>query len=335
MLSQSQRRVLQRARTVGGGELGMALDDGQCAALLALTIKDLNCLEQFTDLPKDIPEFFRADPPDSLRLEGYSITELFERALRCNADADTYFSCLAALHKSRLKYRRILATQPISSLDQVGPRALLQYGSMPPAELGALLFWRKWMFDIDNRAGQETGYLFEPIIAAAIGGISVSARQSPVRRRANQSKGRQVDCIRETYAYEIKLRVTIAASGQGRWQEELDFPLDCVESGFIPILIVFDPTVNPKLTELTKAYESTGGRAYIGDDAWAHMEGEAGASMARFLESYVRSPLEDLLKTLPAQLPDLALSISADAVVFKIGDVEHVVQRLSRETKPN
>ena len=28
-------------------------------------------------------------------------------------------------------------------------------------------------------------------------------------------------------AYEFKLRVTIAASGQGRWKEELDFPSDC------------------------------------------------------------------------------------------------------------
>jgi hypothetical protein len=29
----------------------------------------------------------------------------------------------------------------------------------------------EWLYDIDNRSAQETGYLFEPILAAAIGGI--------------------------------------------------------------------------------------------------------------------------------------------------------------------
>ena len=128
-------------------------------------------------------------------------------------------------------------------------------------------------------------------------------------------------------AYEIKLRVTIAASGQGRWQEELDFPQDAVESGFRPILIVLDPTPNPKLTELSNAFTDAGGVAFKGDDAWAHLETEAGNTMARFIESYVRTPLDDLLNSAPSDLPDLTLSMHADAVVFKIGAVEHSVPR--------
>ena len=119
------------------------------------------------------------------------------------------FACLAALHKARLKYERILETQPVPTIDQVGPRGLLQFGGMDVRALAGFLLWRKWVFDIDNRAGQETGYLFEPIIAAAVGGVPVSARKSPVRRRNAPSKGRQVDCLREKRAYEIKLRVTI------------------------------------------------------------------------------------------------------------------------------
>ena len=156
---------------------------------------------------------------------------LFERALALDADADTYFFCLAALHKSRLKYQRILSAQPLPTVDQVGPRALLQYGGMPPRQLTAFLFWRKWMFDIDNRAGQETGYLFEPIIAYAIGGFPVAASRSPVKRRSNTSKGRQVDCVRDSDAYEFKMRVTIAASGQGRWQEEVIFRSTVSQAG--------------------------------------------------------------------------------------------------------
>ncbi len=69
---------------------------------------------------------------------------------------------------------------------------------------------------IDNRAAQETGYLFEPIIANAIGGVSLSAAKSPIRRYRDPDRYRQVDCIRDKLAYEIKMRVTIAASGKGR-----------------------------------------------------------------------------------------------------------------------
>ena len=198
---------------------------------------------------------------------------------------------------------------------------------LPAPELSALLYWRKWMFDIDNRAGQETGYLFEPIIANAIGGVSVSARHSPIRRRNRPSQGRQVDCIKDRLAYEIKLRVTIAASGQGRWQEELDFPQDAVSSGFRPVLIVLDPTPNPKLTELANTFADAGGVVYKGDEAWAHLEEEAGNTMARFLETYVRMPLDDLLNSAPDDLPDLSLTMQADTVVFRIGSVEHSVSR--------
>ena len=329
MLSQSQRAIIQRAKTLGGGEQGVALDDERCVALLAVVMRDLECLEAFPELPKDLPDFFDVDPPDSLRLAGFDLFRLFERAVRLNADADTYFACLATLHKSRLKYRRILEVQPIPTVDQVGPRALLQYGPFPPRELAAFLFWRKWMFEIDNRAAQETGYLFEPIIASAVGGVPASARQSPVRRREDPSKGRQVDCIRDNLAYEVKLRVTIAASGQGRWQEEMDFPQDCVASGFVPVLVVFDATPNPKLTELRNAFVEVGGAAYVGDDAWLHLEAAAGPTMALFLDRYVRSPLDDLLRQMPTELPDLTLSMTAEAVVFKIADFRHTVPRLA------
>ena len=172
---------------------------------------------------------------------------------------------MASLHKARLKYQTILETQPIPTMEQVGPRGLLQYGTMSHASLGALLFWRKWFFDIDNRAGQETGYLFEPVIAYAVGGTPVPASRSPVKRSRDNSKGRQIDCLIGDHAYEIKIRVTIAASGQGRWGEELEFPVDCRTSGYKPILVVLDSTENPKLTELSRAFRDNGGEVYIGD----------------------------------------------------------------------
>ena len=326
MLSQNHKAMLEQVRAIGGGSQGVALSDEQCVGLLSIVVSDLGLSESFPELPLQAQAFFDI-APETLEISSLNLPDLFERLVDLNKDSDTYFRCLATLHKSRIKYKRILSTQPIPTLDQVGPRGLLQYGMSPSRELAALLYWRKWMFDIDNRAGQETGYLFEPIIASAIGGVSVGARNSPVKRRRDRRKGRQVDCIKERQAYEIKLRVTIAASGQGRWQEELDFPQDAVQSEFTPVLIVLDPTPNEKLTELAAAFTEAGGRAYIGNHAWDHLDNAAGETMANFLRNYVRVPLEDLLESAPADLPDLKLSMDADRVIFRIGDVEHTVSR--------
>ena len=329
MLSQNQKAILERVRALGGGSQGIALSDEQCVGLIAVVVRDLGLGDSFPQLPLVTGSFFDIIP-ESLHVPSIDLFNVYEKLLVLNRDADTYFQCLATLHKSRLKYRRILSTQPFPSFDQVGPRGLRQFGMLPSSELSALLSWRKWMFDIDNRAGQETGYLFEPIIANSIGGVSVGARHSPIRRRRLPSQGRQVDCIKDRLAYEIKLRVTIAASGQGRWQEELDFPQDARESGFRPVLIVLDPTTNPKLSELSDAFVASDGIVYAGDAAWEHLEREAGSTMGSFLDNYVRFPLATMLQSTPAQIPDLTLSMQADAVVFKVGAVEHSVPRQSK-----
>ena len=139
-------------------------------------------------------------------------------------------------------------------------------GAAPRMEEPAVLaaarwrYWRKWFYDTDNRAAQETGYLFEPILAAAIGGTPVSAARSPVRRSDDETKGRQVDCIKGKRAYEFKIRLTTAASGQGRWDRELAFPQDCASYDHIPVLVVLDDTTNPKLVELVHAFEAAGAR---------------------------------------------------------------------------
>ena len=287
-LSQSQRSLIERARNVGASDMAVSLDDAACSYLLARLAHDLDLAEQFPEVRGPISPFFETMPVSSLRLERVEFLPLAERLFASMPDADTYFSCLAALHKARLKFERILQRQPFSTMDQIGHRGLLQFGSMSPNALVAFLAWRKWLYDTDNRAAQETGYLFEPILAAAIGGAPVSAARSPVRRSNNSAKGRQVDCIKGKIAYEFKLRVTIAASGQGRWDEELTFPQDCESSSYVPVLVVLDSTDNPKLAELSAAFSDAGGDAYIGDAAWRMLESEAGPVMGVFLERYVR-----------------------------------------------
>ncbi len=323
-LTHAQRAILEKARALGGGGQAVALNDGACRFLIAVIAKDLGILDKFPEITGDVPPFFGQYPLASLELPGSAPLDLFERLVTVDPNGDTYFGCLAALHKARLKYERILEVQPLPTIDQVGPRGLLQFGTMGAHALTGFLLWRKWMFDIDNRAGQETGYLFEPIIAAAIGGTPAPSRKSPVKRTRDAAKGRQVDCIRGNRAYEFKIRVTIAASGQGRWSEELEFPIDCRGSGFVPVLVVLDPTTNPKLTELTRAFKENDGEVYIGTKAWEHLESTAGPTLGRFLKSYVHAPIAELLDALPPpeQMPELILNMTDTVFTASIdGDV--------------
>lgn len=328
-LTQSQKSIIEKARASGGGDLGVGLNDSACSYLVAVIASDLGVLGKIPELPSNVAPFFSGSSPDDLVITGLDFWQSLETLIKLVPDADTYFSCLAALHKSRMKYWKILSHQAVPTMDQVGPRSLLQYGHCDDAALAAFLLWRKWLFDIDNRAGQETGYLFEPIIANSIGGYPASSRKSPIRRGRDSNKGRQVDCIRGTLAYEIKIRVTIAASGQGRWQEELDFPADCVGSGYTPILVVLDPTSNPKLDELVRTFEAAGGATYIGDAAWAHLEEAAGSAMSVFLEKYVRTPIQSILSSTPPCLPDITLSMDEARLAMKVLGHECIYPRVA------
>lgn len=114
--------------------------------------------------------------------------------------------------------------------------------------------------------------------------------------------------------------MTIAASGQGRWREELEFPGDCRSSGFTPVLIVLDPTRNVKLDELEAAFKAQTGDVFIGLQAWSHLAGLAGDTMARFLERYIHEPLQALLDatTTGPELPELVLRMDSRDVHISV-----------------
>lgn len=303
-LKRDQEARLTRLRVLGG-ESPIRLDDCELGALACIALHDLG---------ERLPDFCNESELPRYAFNYYEIPIKDVRCPNCGdfrpfyaetdgqiPDFGSYFEALATLHKRRRKYRRILETQSIPAFVTVEPRALLEYGvtvrgaDAPTADaLASWLVLRKFLFDLDNRSAQETGYLFEPLIALAIGGVPYGARESPVRRKGNPHNGRQVDCIKDKVAYEFKLRVTIAASGQGRWGEELQFPEDCEAYGFIPVLVVLDPTENPKLTELQAAFAQHGGRSYVGTAAWDLLDREAGNRMATFLHKYVRSPMAQL-----------------------------------------
>ena len=326
-LSKAQSTAFEKVRARGAGDQGIALTDGSIRALISLVARDLALPPIEGVDPLGDQEFYEISPGSLSAGGAASALSAYCSLLQLGpVDTDTYFLSLAALHRARLKFANIVRSQGIPSLEQVGPRGLLQYGDISTRGLGSLIIVRKWLFDIDNRSAQETGYLFEPIIAGAVGGVPVSANASPIKR-SGIGGGRQVDCLRESQAYEIKIRVTIAASGQGRWKEELTFPTDCEASGYTPVLVVFDGTDNAKLSELGDAFLKHGGRVYVGEDAWAHLESEAGPTMGLFVDKYIRSPLDDLLAQTPTDLPSITILIQPDIISIRIDDEELRVDR--------
>ena len=173
-----------------------------------------------------------------------------------NMPEQLYLHTLSKLYLRRAKYWKILCTQPFPTANQIAPRPLLEYGNCDNALLFSWLSWRKLIYDIDNRSAQETGYLFEPIVANCLGGDNLGSRNSVVRRLDESGnptdRGWQVDCyVASTQTvYELKMRMTIAASGQGRFSEELSFAKETKVAGLKPVLIVFDPTPSNRLAEL-------------------------------------------------------------------------------------
>jgi hypothetical protein len=317
-----QRQLLSKARLLGAGTaLPVALNDGELLKLLAVIFADVKRQDLIPDIvrtPNGSLDYY--DLPLGWFVSGAEpvhFLDLYEAALNEIRDFQTYFKCVCELHKRRRKYEMILQAQPLPTALQVAPRSLLEFGILATPALASWLTWRKWFYDIDNRAAQETGYLFEPILANALGGTPYGSRTSPVRRRSDTRKGRQVDCVVGTDAYEFKLRVTIAASGQGRFGEELDFAEDCVASGLRPILLVLDPTPSSRLDDLSAAFRAVGGEAHIGDAAWDHIEARSGPTMATFVEKYVRRPIASLDDHM-VELFDLRISAGTDRRQFQI-----------------
>ena len=358
-LSAEKKKQLTKLLTISKtATMTAVMSPSELAKIIGLVARDIG---KSADFEERFPEIWDSISPNadyysiepewftekSVDIDPEQLIKLLETGEEIDEDFFTYLRCLTELHKRRRKYALILERQPLPTMVQVSPRALMEYGPMFPTKaLASWLTWRKFFYDLDNRSAQETGYLFEPILAAAIGGEPMSAKEKVVHRAGDQSKGRQVDCWivgadGVPLAYELKLRVTIAASGQGRFGEELSFAEDCKASGVKPILVVLDPTENNKLTGLQNAFRAHGGECYVGDDAWMHLEDAAGPTMAAFIEKYVRRPVgevsafERIVGEDPARrgivLLDLTARLNGNELSIELGDF---VRRVERHEDP-
>lgn len=163
--------------------------------------------------------------------------------------------------------------------------------------------------------------------------VSVSARLSPVKRiddYGNQTaSGRQIDCyLEETKeVYELKMRATIAASGQGRFGEEMSFPYEAQKAGLIPILVVFDENDSSLLNKLKQQYVDCGGRYYIGHDAWAMLKEKAGYGMGIFVDKYIYPPINTMETHLNSNPRAICLQKTDDSVIVSNTNEEYRIKR--------
>jgi hypothetical protein len=341
-VSTATKTLFSKARMLTGGGLPVVLGESQLYGIFILICNDLgwdlsaiqlnpplNALptNNYYEVPLNWFES-HVDCPDLSNL-----LAALQTAIEIDEDFGLYFGNVCSLHKRRLKYQEILSYQPKPTMNQVGPRGLLEYGICNSPLLYNWMLWRKWIYDVDNRSAQETGYLFEPVLANSLGGTPVDARNSPVKRidgDGNQNnKSRQIDCYiaAENLAYEFKLRITIAASGQGRFGEELSFARECRIAGITPILIVLDPTPSTRLTEVSKMFVDNGGHVYIGEEAWQHLEEKAGAIMANFIDNYIKPPLAAINEFDTSQLDSISLSWEDNRIIISTEYDSYIVER--------
>jgi DNA (cytosine-5)-methyltransferase 1 len=341
VLKAEHKTLITKARQLKPIRMG----DRELIRLLSVIFHDLrrgDLVLDWAKLPDDYRGYYHL-PLSWFTYDGQrpneKLAELFLKGVAEIENFDTVFSCLCDVHKRRRKYDLILRAQPQPTMDQVARRGLLEYGIVESPALTSWLVWRKWIYDIDNRSAQETGYLFEPILARALGGEPYGLRNSPIKR-LDRKGTRQVDCLidapDERRAYEFKVRFTIASSGQGRFSEELSFPKEVQAVGYTPVLIVLDPTRNEKLELLEKAFRDSGGESYVGEAAWEHIRARAGDTMAEFVTKYIREPIDAIVRDAnqssaadQIQIGDLHLrwNVSGPNLVVRVGDSEWIIDR--------
>lgn len=340
----SQQKAFYKAFSQhGAGDAKVEIQPKDVALLVHIAYMDVFetradwFIEEFFSLAER--DFYEITPALVSELPEINLERAFELLDYCGATNTNnviylYLKNLSELYRRRFKFYNILKTQAFPLTEQIGPRCLLEYGRCADELLFDWMSWRKLIYDIDNRSAQETGYLFEPILASCLGGESISHRHSPVKRIDDNgnptNEGRQIDCyIEDSHeVYELKLRVTIAASGQGRFSEEMTFPYEARMAGLKPILVVFDPTPSPLLERLKAKYVEEGGIYAIGDDAWNLLTQRAGREMGKYIIKYIKPPISKMdgeRKEIPDSIKLLATNNSL--VIEAINGQKYEIQR--------
>ena len=341
-MNPSQKLFYRQFSQHGTGDAKVEISASEVTLLLFIAYHDIHDAYPSQDFPAvsklAAKGFYQMTFAEISKLPEMTIDNCFELLESAGATNISdilylYLKNLCDLYRRRYKYEKILQNQPFPNADQVAPRSLLEYGKCSDSLLATWLEWRKWFFDIDNRSGQETGYVFEPILASCLGGTSVSHANSPVKRINDSGKrtdeGRQVDCYIEEAkeVYELKMRVTIAASGQGRFKEEMSFPHEAKASGLTPILVVFDETESTLLTKLKNEFKKYDGKYFIGQAAWDILYKKAGKEMSLFIRKYIYPPMQAMSRFIDSNPQTIQIENHGNEIIISDGKNKYKIIR--------
>jgi hypothetical protein len=127
------QQLLAQCKVHGSGDAQVMLSDSELYALFYLSIHDLGWDQDrfgFEEIRLPDNAYYQipvtwfsnlniaAATPDSL-------LQILDTACQYHRDYSLYISNLAALHRRRMKYARILAEQPLPNMDQIAPAACL------------------------------------------------------------------------------------------------------------------------------------------------------------------------------------------------------------------
>ena len=145
-LSAEKSKQLTRLLTISKtATLTAVMAPSELAKIIALVAKDIGKADalavRFPDVwPHICPDgdyySLGADwfinTPDAIQAD--DLIGLLELGDSLDKDFMTYLRCLTELHKRRRKYGLILERQPLPTMVQVSPRALMEYGPDFPTE---------------------------------------------------------------------------------------------------------------------------------------------------------------------------------------------------------
>lgn len=139
-LSAERSRQLTRLLTIANtANIRALMEPSELAKVIALVAIDIGkggeMAQAFPALwPKVVPQqeyydiavdWFTA--PD-VSVTSFDVVDMLDTGASLDQDFMTYLTCLTELHKRRRKYGLILQQQPLPTMVQVSPRALMEYG---------------------------------------------------------------------------------------------------------------------------------------------------------------------------------------------------------------
>jgi len=140
-LDAEESKLLTKIMTLGTAtSLPVVMTPSELVKLIGVVYRDTDRLAQLdkvrpgTSAKIALNQDYYSIPDDwfteLIQLDEYEHIELMRIGAKQIPDFITYLRCLSELHKRRRKYAMILSAQPIPTMVQVSPRALVEYGRL-------------------------------------------------------------------------------------------------------------------------------------------------------------------------------------------------------------